>query len=70
MMTCIMALSSGMSWPRGTRRNRSACFAISFSRGSATISFAPRACALMTCLAISGWHSAVFEPQMKITSEC
>ena len=37
-------------------------------RGSATMSFAPRAIAFLIAVAATGWHSVMLVPMQKITS--
>ena len=61
-----MAFSSATSEPGLCRMYTSACFASSVSRGSATISRAPRRWASNMRMPMIGWHSVVLVPIAKM----
>ena len=65
----ISAPTNAMSAPARIGRYRSATALVRVNRGSTWITFAPRALASITHWKATGWHSAMFEPSMRMQSE-
>ena len=58
-----------MSPPARVGTCRSACALVRVKRGSMWMTVAPRCFASTTHWKATGWHSAMFEPQMTMASE-
>ena len=59
-----------MSLPTRIGTCTSAIALVRVKRGSTCITVAPRSFASITHWKPTGWHSAMFEPMMRIASEC